>query len=193
MVLFFYTIINSILNKKWSSQYDGNKYLCLCITNQTKSNMTLLDINPINLYPIVKHIHSVISVTFLIAAVWLIYRSIKGITKSISYSQLDKILSYVFLVNMYLQLIFGLILFTNFGSFQGFNYIGTGNEELVVSKRLWPIEHIVLMIFALFIANLGLIFSSKSGTDRDKHSKILLYYSISMLLIIVSLGAIYLL
>jgi hypothetical protein len=57
----------------------------------------------------------------------------------------------------------------------------------MVSKRLWPIEHIVLMLFALFIANLGLIISIKSNVDKDKHQKILIYYLISLFMIAMSL------
>jgi hypothetical protein len=62
----------------------------------------------------------------------------------------------------------------------------------MVSKRLWPIEHIVLMLFALFIANLGLIISLKSSVDRDKHQKILIYYLISLFMIALSLSINYL-
>ena len=154
--------------------------------------MTLLDLSRVNLYIVIKLIHSIISITFLVAAVWLIFRSVSGILKNLKYTTLDKVLSYTFIINLYLQLIFGLVLFTNFGSAEGYDYIGAGNNEVIVSKRFWPIEHIVLMIFALFIANLGLIFSNKSSIDKEKHSKVLIYYSISILLIIVSLGAIYL-
>lgn len=153
--------------------------------------MTLLDISQPNVYQLIKHFHSIISIIFLVAAVWLIYRSIAGIRKNLKYTSLDKVLSFIFIANMYLQLIFGLVLFTNFGSAQGYDYIGAGTNEMIVSKRLWPIEHIVLMIFALFIANLGLISSIKTSIDKDKHSKVLIFYSMSILLILISLGVIY--
>ncbi|MBL6963237.1 MAG: hypothetical protein ISR55_05390 [Bacteroidetes bacterium] len=153
--------------------------------------MTLLDISQPNVYQLIKHFHSIISIVFLVAAVWLIYRSIAGIRKNLKYTSLDKVLSFIFIANMYLQLIFGLVLFTNFGSAQGYDYIGAGTNEMIVSKRLWPIEHIVLMIFALFIANLGLISSIKTSIDKDKHSKVLIFYSMSILLILISLGVIY--
>ena len=59
----------------------------------------------------------------------------------------------------------------------------------LASKRFWPIEHIVLMLFALLIANLGLIFSSQSTLDKEKHKKVLIYYMIALIMIAVSLGA----
>jgi hypothetical protein len=112
-------------------------------------------------------------------------RSVLGIIKDKSYTKLDKFLSFAFIVNLYLQLIFGLILFSNLGSAAGYENL---NGEYAVSKRLWPIEHIVLMLFSLFIANLGLIFSLKSNVDRDKHQKILIYYLISLFMIALSLS-----
>lgn len=138
-----------------------------------------------------KIFHYATSLLFLIIAVWLLIRSYFGIVKNQEYKLIDKILSFAFIVNMYLQLIIGLIMFSNFDSF---NSLNSNNAEMVLdmaSKRFWPVEHIVLMIFALFIANLGLLFSIKSEKDKMKFKKILTYYSLSILLIAISLFGIY--
>jgi hypothetical protein len=121
----------------------------------------------------------------------LIYRSIIGIIKGSKYTFFDKILSSAFIVDLYLQLIFGLILFSNLGSKLGYDYVSADGKVSVVAKRFWPIEHIVLMIFALFIANLGFILSNKSNDNKSKYKKVLIYYCLSILLIAYSLGAIY--
>lgn len=144
-------------------------------------------------YQIFKFFHSLISFTFLVIAIWLIIRSSIGVIKTKPYTKLDKSLSYGFIINLYLQLIFGIILFTNIRSSEGFDYLGAGGSLKVVSKRLWPVEHIVLMLFALFIANLGLILSSKAKESKEKHKKVLIYYITSIVLIIFSLGVIYVL
>ena len=136
---------------------------------------------------IMKSLHTMISGTFAIIAIWLIFRSFKGILKNLPYIALDKYLSYGFIITLYLQLIFGLILFANPGDVQG----GAGVQDAMklASKRFWPIEHIVLMLFALLIANMGLILSSQSRIDKDKHKKVLVYYMIALIMIAVSLGA----
>jgi hypothetical protein len=68
------------------------------------------------------------------------------------------------------------------------------NQDTVklAAKRFWPVEHIVLMLFALFIANLGLIFSNSTEVDREKHRKVIVYYAIAVVLIALSLGSTYL-
>ncbi|MFC2151128.1 hypothetical protein ACFLSE_01260 [Bacteroidota bacterium] len=143
-------------------------------------------------FHIIKLLHYIISGTFLIIAVVLISRSIVGIYKKRDYTLIDKILSYTFIINLYLQLIFGLILFSNLGSSLGYDYVSADGGVKMVSKRLWPIEHIVLMIFALLIANLGFIFSNKSQESISKYKRVLIYYCLAILMIAYSLGSIYL-
>lgn len=141
--------------------------------------------------PFFKIFHIFISITFLIISLWLYISIIDGLLKKRLYNKTDKILSYAFIVSLYLQLIFGLVLFSNLSSESGISYINADNTIKLVSKRLWPIEHIVMMIFAVFIANLGLIISLNTNSSKKKSINILIYYSISILLIFYSLSAIY--
>jgi heme A synthase len=140
----------------------------------------------------VKIVHYVVSICFLVFAVLLIFRSITGLIKKREFGKLDKFLSYAFIVNLYLQLIFGIVLFANLNPTSGLSYPGDSSNVEMLSKRLWPIEHIVLMLFALFIANLGLISSLKSKSSSSKYRKVLIYYVLSIVLIAYSLISIYL-
>jgi heme A synthase len=141
-------------------------------------------------YTIILWFHYFISGTFLFIAFWLLIRSFRGIYKNLPYIKLDKTLAYLFIINLYLQLLLGFILFTNLSIF-GYDYQSADGSIATAAKRLWPVEHIVLMLFALFIANLGLIFSAKSNISKIKHRKIILYYAISIALIGISLASIY--
>ncbi len=143
-------------------------------------------------HQLIKLVHSVISVAFLVIAIALFYRSLVGFFKSRSYTRLDKALSHAFIFNLYLQLIFGLILMANPAAVSGQELVSQDMTMKLVTKRFWPIEHIVLMLFALFIANLGLIFSTSTQNDREKHRKVLVYYTIAILMIGLSLSSTYL-
>ncbi len=142
-----------------------------------------------NEHQIIKYVHTVISVMFLVVSMWLFFRSIKGYFKNWNYSLLDKILSYTFIVNLYLQLIFGFLLMISKASDPGPGMAGQDVTMKMASNRFWPIEHIVLMLFALFIANLGLIFSNNAQANKEKFRKVLVYYAISIILIVLSLGS----
>jgi len=117
----------------------------------------------------------------------LIALSAMGILKNLPYTVFDNYLSYAFVILLYLQLIFGLFIFSSPAG--SYDTASEGTLRLV-SKRFWPIEHIVLMLFALFIANIGLIFSGQTSESREKHRKILIYYSIAIGMIIISLIAV---
>ena len=56
------------------------------------------------------------------------------------------------------------------------------------SLRFWAIEHIALMIFALFLTQLGRIFIKRSKGATRKFRASLFYFSTSLGLIIFSVG-----
>lgn len=144
-----------------------------------------------NDHQMIKMVHTLISVTFLIVATWLFYRSIRGYFQNLKYTRTDKILSYAFIINLYLQLVFGFFLMVNPDPTTVQGAVSQDITMKLASKRFWPIEHIVLMLFALFIANLGLIFSTSTQIHREKHRKTLIYYAIAIVLIVLSLGSTY--
>lgn len=150
----------------------------------------MTNLNAIITSDIVKIIHDIVSVSFLLLAVTLIFRSVRGIKNHLPYTKTDKYVAVAFIVALYLQLILGVIMFTNLGAGFDFQYIPDEGNNLV-AKRLWPVEHIVLMLFALFIANLGLISSFLTEKSLSRFKKVLIYYSIAVVLIAISLISIY--
>jgi hypothetical protein len=148
-----------------------------------------MDLQLFNSNDLFKGAHTIVSVAFLIIAISLIIRSARGLTKKYPYTRVDKLLSYGFIITLYLQLIFGLMLFVSPSDLTS-NYSNMEGAMRLVSKRFWPIEHIVLMLFALFIANLGLVFSIQTPHSREKHRKVLIYYSIAIGMIAISLIAV---
>jgi len=138
-------------------------------------------------HQLIKMVHTFISMTFLIIAIALFYRAIRGVSQNWHYAKLDKYLSYAFIVNLYLQLIFGFLLMAYPEATTGQGVVSQDITMKMATRRFWPIEHIVLMLFALFIANLGLIFSNSAQVDKEKFKKVLIYYAISLVLIILSL------
>ena len=143
-------------------------------------------------HEVIKIVHITISIAFLIFAILVISRSAWGFIKQKPYTRLDRFLSYAFIISLYLQVFLGIMLFSGLGILSGYDYLGEDNSVRMVTKRLWPIEHIVMMLFAIMIATLGLIFSIKARVDKDKYKKVLIYFVISILLIAESLSAIYL-
>jgi hypothetical protein len=140
------------------------------------------------LYSFAFHIHIFISTLTLVSGFFVIFRSIYGWAGHKPFTRTDTIASVVFTVALYLQLVLGfLIYFTLRTSLDGplWDVPDTKNDA---SLRFWAIEHIALMIFALFLTQLGRIFISRSNTASLKFKASLFYYGASMLLILFSVS-----
>lgn len=140
------------------------------------------------LYSYTFNIHIVISAITLGSGFLVIGRSIGGWAGGKAYARTDRVASLIYSLALYLQLVLGFIIyFTLRTNLEGpfWNVPDTKNDA---SLRFWAIEHIALMIFALFLTQLGRIFIRKSNLAAMKFKASLFYYGVSMLLILFSLS-----
>ncbi len=140
------------------------------------------------LYTFTFKIHIIISSITLLAGIFTAALSIQGWMKQRTYSRLDEAVSMTFNIALYLQLILGFIIyFTLRTSLEG-PFWEVPNTENDASLRFWAIEHIALMIFALFLTQLGRLFIRKSSSAVRKFKASLFYYGVSLLLILFSVS-----
>lgn len=133
------------------------------------------------------NIHGFVSTVFTLTAIIILIRSIRGWSLNKAYTSLDKKISILFLVFMYIQLVLGILLYFVLGDNQG----GAQSMEEAMKQssfRYWALEHFIIMIFALFLSQIGWVFIRKAKLDLNKHKNTLFYFGISILLIIISTG-----
>ena len=136
----------------------------------------------------VTFIHEVVSILFVITILLIIFRSTRAIIQKRSYTKFDRVLSAVFMAFMYLQFVGGIFLFVK--STGGYYKEAATNIEMA-DLRFWSIEHVFLMIFALFISHIGYITIYKSTEAGTKHKKSLQFFVIAFVLILISLSIVY--
>jgi hypothetical protein len=140
------------------------------------------------LYTVAFKIHIYISAITLLAGIGTIVLSIQGWSTNRKYSSADRWSSLVYSIGLWFQLILGfLIYFTLRTSLEG-AFWEVPDTENDASLRFWAIEHIALMIFALFLTQLGRIFIGRSTGAIRKFKASLFYYGTSLLLILFSLS-----
>ena len=143
---------------------------------------------PAMLYTFAFKIHIYISTVTLVTGILNVVLSAQGLKKKRLYNRWDGGVSLFFNVALYLQLILGFITyFTLRTSLEGPLW-EVPNTENDASLRFWAIEHIALMIFALFLTQLGRLFIRKSTIDSRKFKASLFYFGASLLLILFSLS-----
>lgn len=140
------------------------------------------------LYTIAFKIHIYISTITLLSGITTIVLSIQGWVRKRDYSRADQWTSLIFNIGLYLQLILGFIIyFTLRTSLEG-ALLEVPDTENDASLRFWAIEHIALMIFALFLTQLGRVFIQRASQSIRKFKASLFYYGASLLLILFSVS-----
>lgn len=138
-------------------------------------------------YDLVINSHVFVSTGFTIVALTILIRSIRGLRKNAIYTNLDNTVSIVFLGFLYVQLILGILLYFVLGD-QSAGATSMEEAAKQMSIRFWVLEHFVVMIFALFLSQLGWIFIRSSKLDINKHKNTLFYFGVSILLVVISSG-----
>lgn len=140
------------------------------------------------IYSVAFRIHIIISTITLLAGISTVVLSVHGMVRKREYSRVDLGVSLVFNIALYFQLILGFLVYyllraTREGSL--WEVPDTLNDA---SLRFWAIEHIALMIFALFLTQLGRVFIRRTRESASKFRASLFYFGTTLLLILFSVG-----
>ena len=140
------------------------------------------------MYDIIFGIHLFVSSIFILLGFIILYRSVRGWISSRPYTRIDHAGSIGFLSLLYVQFFLGLMLYFFLGSAERSGELSMEEAQHNYNLQYWVIEHFSIMIFALFLSQVGRIFISKSGSDIQKHKKVIFYFGISLLLSLTSAG-----
>lgn len=139
-------------------------------------------------YAIAFKIHIFISAITLLSGLSTLILSIHGWVKGRDYNKADEWSSVIFNIGLYFQLILGFIIyFALRTALEGGMWEVTDTEN-DASLRFWAIEHIALMIFALFLTQLGRIFIKRASQPIRMFKASVFYYGTALLLILFSVG-----
>lgn len=126
--------------------------------------------------------HTSTSVIFLISAVFSLIRYYTGWQKKLTFTKYDKLLATILLTTLYIQMFIGVYLF--YTKLNGKVFILNNSLE----NRFWPVEHLLVMFFAIIIAHIGYVYSN--NINNNKFKALAIYYTASLILVLFSLGMI---
>ena len=140
------------------------------------------------IYSFAFKIHIVISSITLLAGIACIVLSTQGLIWKREYGRSDFGASLAFNVALYFQLILGFLIYYLLRSALEGPLWEVPDTQNDASLRFWAIEHIALMIFALFLTQLGRVFIKKSVGSYRKFRASLFYFGTSLILILFSVA-----
>ena len=132
--------------------------------------------------------HIIISILLLLVVLFVLIRSFLGFFLKVNFSKFQDINIPIFAVSLlYLELILGMILYAIHIN-ELSTLVSQENANSYFSARFWAVEHTILMMFAIVFGHLGLVYAKNLEEDKEKFQKNFLYFGLSFLLIVFSVG-----
>jgi uncharacterized membrane protein YozB (DUF420 family) len=136
------------------------------------------------MYTALLHSHNLIRWILLILLIFVLFRAWTGWLGKGSYQKIDKITGGILVGFTHLQLIVGLLLYFVYSQVTKAAFQDMGAAMKDPNLRFYAVEHILTMIIAVVLIQLGRTFSKKAATDIEKHKKVAIYTTIALLLIL---------
>ena len=140
------------------------------------------------MYSVLLILHVVISILLGLLSCYIVSRSLFGLFGKVSFSSFQDIkLPIVAVTCLYLELVLGLVLYAIY--INKLEILVTQvNANTYFSARFWAVEHAILMFFAIIFGHLGLVYAKNLSDEKEKFKKNFLYFGLSFILIILSIG-----
>ncbi|MBI9068090.1 MAG: hypothetical protein JEZ09_12410 [Salinivirgaceae bacterium] len=138
------------------------------------------------IYPYFIKFHVIFSVVFLATAIGITIHSLIGWLKKKEYGSFDNRFSKIFLVLLYIDLLLGVILY--FFLQKPAELISAAEAMRYSNLRFWAIQHFSNMMFVVILCIIGNLFIKRTAISDKKFKYSFIYFGISTLIIVVSVG-----
>jgi len=137
-----------------------------------------------SLYNITLFLHSWNRWLIIVAGVIVIAAAIKGLTAKSDYSPFQKRWSLIFLSSLHLQLLVGILMyfFISPVTALALSDFGAAMKDSVL--RFWAVEHTLVNIIAIALAQTGSILVKRISNSAGKHKRTLIWSGIALILIL---------
>jgi hypothetical protein len=119
----------------------------------------------------------------LLAGLWAVIRSLKGVTGKTPFTAADSKAGLFFMIFCDLQLVVGLILFFVSKTVQT-ALADMGAAMKNPALRFFTVEHTVMAIIAIALVHIGKSKIKKAATDAQKHKLGLIFFGLAFIVIL---------
>ena len=136
------------------------------------------------LYSITLYLHSWNRWIILIAGLLTILFAIAGMVNKKEYTKRDRVTSLIFISSLHLQLLIGVLLYFVLSplTLHALSDFGAAMKDGAI--RYWAVEHSLVNLIAIFVAQAGSIIVKRKKSSRAKFKSTLVWNIIAMVLIL---------
>ena len=129
-------------------------------------------------------LHSILRWAIILAGLWAVIRSLKGVTGKTPFTAADSKAGLFFMIFCDLQLLVGLILlfFVSPLAQAGLSDMGAAMKSPVL--RFFTVEHETMAVVAIVLVHIGKSKIKKATTDAQKHKLGLIFFGLALILIL---------
>ena len=131
-------------------------------------------------------LHNILRWAILVFGFWTLLNALTGVMSKRPFNSNDNRSNLFFMIGCDLQLLLGLILFFSNAWFDSLK-AGMGVAMKNPVTRFFTMEHALIMIIAWILVHVGRTAVKRATTDSSKHRKMLIYFGIAFLLILISI------
>ena len=131
-------------------------------------------------------LHNIMRWGVLIFGIWTVINALTGVSGKRLYSQNDNRSNLFFMICCDIQLLLGLALYFSNAWFDKMRS-GMGAVMKNSYDRFFTVEHAGMMIVAWILVHVGRTAVKKAVTDSAKHKKMLLFFGLALLIILISI------
>ncbi|KAA1242775.1 hypothetical protein F0000_24165 [Aquimarina sp. RZ0] len=132
------------------------------------------------------YIHSIIRWLVIITLVFSIYRAYRGYFLNLKFSKFDNIVRHWTATTAHIQLIIGILLYSQSPIIK--YYWHNFNDAIKsLDSTFFGFIHLILMLHAIVLITIGSALSKRRTEDKTKFKIILLWYSISLIIIFIAI------
>lgn len=129
------------------------------------------------------HTHSFLRYAVLILLIVVIITSVMGWLNKKPYSSTNNKLSLYLFIATHLQLLVGLILYTQS------DWVQFGKLAMKVKQvRYWTVEHISIMLIAIVLITMARITAKKMTSDEAKHKRLFIFNLLALVFILTGIA-----
>ena len=130
-------------------------------------------------------LHNLLRWGVLIFGLWTLINALTGVFSKRTYTANDNRSNLLFMIFCDIQLLVGLILYFTNSWFDRLKDLGNNMKDPVT--RFFTMEHMSLMILAWILVHVGRASVKRANTDTAKHNRMLIFFGIAILLILISI------
>jgi hypothetical protein len=138
------------------------------------------------MYPLTLVLHSWLRWVVLVLGIIVVVRAIGG-RSGRPWTRTDGTMAKVFGTTLDIQFLLGILLYAWLSPITRVAFADFGGAMRTAGLRFWAVEHLIGMVIAVGLVNVGRVKIRKAAGDRRRHTLAAIYFGVALIIMLASI------